>query len=146
IERNTIGLFFCWGVQYGVAENNRMVDNSGQGLSIGHRDHYNIIRNNEITGSGQTGVLFRPERGEGFTATGNLLEENRIYDNGPENGAAVDFQGVTAGNTLVRNEIRETRGPAERVGIRIGEECGDNTFTDNHIDGFAIPMEDKRQV
>ncbi|MGI6461453.1 MAG: right-handed parallel beta-helix repeat-containing protein [Candidatus Hydrogenedentales bacterium] len=146
IERNTIGLFFCWGVQYGVAENNRMVDNSGQGLSIGHRDHYNIIRNNEITGSGQTGVLFRPERGEGFTATGNLLEENRIYDNGPENGAAVDFQGVTAGNTLVRNEIRETRGSAERVGIRIGEECGDNTFTDNRIDGFAVPMEDKRHA
>jgi len=105
-----------------------------------------VVRHNEITGSGETGVLFRPERGEGFTATGNLLEENRIIDNGPENGAAVDFQGVTAGNTLVRNEILETRGPASRVGIRIGEECGENTLTDNRIEGFATPIEDNRKA
>lgn len=146
IERNKIGLFFCWGVQYGLAENNRILDNTGQGLSIGHRDHYNVIRNNEIAGSGETGVLFRPERGEGFTPTGNLLEENQIRDNGPDNGAAVDFQGITAGNTLAHNEVIETRGPASRVGIRIGEECGENTFTDNRIEGFATPMEDKRRA
>jgi hypothetical protein len=146
LERNNIGIFFCWGVHYGLAENNRMTNNRGQGLSIGHRDHHNVVRHNEITGSGETGVLFRPERGEGFTATGNLLEENRIIDNGPENGAAVDFQGVTAGNTLVRNEILETRGPASRVGIRIGEECGENTLTDNRIEGFATPIEDNRKA
>ncbi len=146
VERNKVGIFFCWGVQYGLAESNRMSDNRGQGLSIGHRDHYNIIRKNEITGSGETGVLFRPERGEGFTATGNVLEENRIVDNGPENGAAVDFQGVTAGNSLVRNEILETRGPASRIGIRIGEDCGENTFTDNRIQGFATELQDNRKA
>jgi len=146
VERNKIGIFFCWGVHYGLAENNKMLDNSGQGLSIGHRDHYNVIRKNEISGSGETGVLFRPERGEGFTASGNQLEENRLVNNGPEDGAAVDFQGVTAGNTLARNEILETRSPAARAGIRFGEECGENTLIDNRIEGFATAIQDNRKA
>jgi hypothetical protein len=144
LERNKVGIFFCWGVQYGLAENNRIADNGGQGLSIGHRDHYNVVRKNEIMGSGETGVLFRPERGEAFTPTGNLFEENRVVDNGPEDGAAVDFQGVTAGNTLARNEILETRGPASRIGIRIGAECGENNLSDNQIEGFSTDIQDNR--
>ncbi len=144
LENNAIGLFFCWGVKAGLAEGNRITDNTECGVSIGHRDDENVVRDNDILRNGKCGVLFRPERGEGFTARGNLVEKNRITDNGPEDGAAVDLQGVTAGNTLARNEIRETRGPARRAGIRIGPDAGENTLSDNIIEGFLNTVEDLR--
>ncbi|MBP8130773.1 MAG: right-handed parallel beta-helix repeat-containing protein [Candidatus Hydrogenedentes bacterium] len=145
IERNGTGLFFCWGVKYGLAEGNVICDNVDYGISIGHRDDENLVRDNDVLRNGKCGVLFRPERGIGYTASGNRVEENRIIDNGPEDGAAVDIQGVTSGNTLARNEIRETRGPASRAGIRIGAETGENTLQDNHIEGFAVAVQDLRR-
>ena len=143
LERNDIGIFFCWGVKYGLAENNLVLDNT-TGISIGHRDDENLVRGNEVRGSRNVGLLFRPERGEGFTATGNIIEENRLIDNGPEDGASVDIQGVTAGNLLARNIIRETRAPAQRIGIRIGQDAGENELRDNQIEGFAEALKDLR--
>jgi parallel beta-helix repeat protein len=145
LEKNSIGLFFCWGVKYGLAENNIIADNSDCGVSIGHRDDENIVRNNEILRSGKTGLLFRPERGEGYTAKGNRIENNRIIDSGPEDGVAVDIQGVTAGNVLVGNTINETRGPASRIGIRIGKEAGENRLENNEVTGFGSAMQDLRK-
>ncbi|MBM3290987.1 MAG: hypothetical protein FJY92_12625, partial [Candidatus Hydrogenedentes bacterium] len=78
LERNGIGIFFCWGVKYGLAEKNRIVDCRDYGISIGHRDNENLVRDNDVLRSGKAGVLFRPERGEGFTAQGNRIENNRI--------------------------------------------------------------------
>lgn len=142
LERNNIGLFFCWGVQYGWAEKNTLCDNRDCGISIGHRDHENIIRENEILNSGKTGILFRPERGEGFTASGNRLENNRIVDSGPEDGVAIDIQGVTSGNTIANNTLLETRAAARRIGMRLGPDTGKNTLANNRIEGFYIPIED----
>ena len=139
LERNNIGLFFCWGVQYGLAEKNIIRDNRECGISIGHRDNENIIRDNEISGSGRVGILFRPERGEGFTATGNVIENNRIMDSGGEDGIAIDIQGVTSGNTIAHNTLLETRGPAQRIGIRLGTDSGNNTLENNRIEGFDVP-------
>ena len=145
LERNSIGLFFCWGVKAGLAEGNVIADNSDQGVSIGHRDDENVVRGNEILRSGKTGLLFRPERGEGFTAKGNLVEGNKFVDNGPEDGAAIDIQGVTAGNTIAGNDILETRGAADRAAIRIGAEAGENTLRHNRSQGFAVELRDLRK-
>lgn len=141
LEDNDIGIFFCWGVRYGLAEKNRVLASRSTGISIGHRDHYNIIRDNEVLNSGQTGILFRPERGAGFTASGNRVEGNRVVDSGPESGVAIDVQGETRGNTLARNVLLETRGPASRIGIRLSETARENTLEDNRIEGFAAPVE-----
>ena len=78
LERCQIGLFFCWGVKYGLAEENTILDIKGQGISIGHRDTDNIVRKNVVRNSGQTGILFRPERGAGFCGHRNLIEQNVI--------------------------------------------------------------------
>lgn len=145
IERNNIGLFFCWGVKYGLAENNRIVENA-TGISIGHRDNENLVRNNEVLRSGAVGVLFRPERGEGFTATGNRIEANRIVDSGDESGIGVDIQGVTSANWIGKNTLEETRGPASRTGIRLGAECGEIELVDNTLKGFATPIQDLRKA
>lgn len=145
LEHNSIGLFFCWGVKAGLAESNRIADNTDYGVSIGHRDDENVVRDNDIQRSGKSGIVFRPERGEGFTARGNRFERNRLLDNGPEDGAAVDIQGVTAGNKIVRNELRETRGVAGRAGVRIGAEAGENLLAENTFEGFAVEVEDLRK-
>ncbi len=64
LERNDIGLFFCWGVKYGLAEKNRIEDNR-IGISIGHRDTDNLIADNDVLRSGKVGVLFRPRARQG---------------------------------------------------------------------------------
>lgn len=145
VSGSNIGIFFCWGVKYGLAESNAIAE-CNYGVSIGHHDDENIVLDNEIRNSHINGVIFRPERGEGFTAKGNRVEQNRIIDSGGDAGIAVDVQGVTAGNTLARNVIQETRGPAERVGIQLGEEAGAMELLDNTIEGFATPIRDLRKA
>ncbi len=144
LERNRIGIFFCWGVKYGLAEGNVCDGNSGQGISIGHRDTDNLIRNNDVKNSGQVGVLFRPERGQAFAPHRNRLENNRIIDSGAEQGIAVDVQGKTEGVTIQENDIRETRKPMQRTGVRIGKETREIKLIENRIAGFAKPIDDQR--
>lgn len=143
LSGSNIGIFFCWGVKYGLAESNR-ITGCNYGVSIGHHDDENLVVDNDIHGSHIHGVVFRPERGEGFTAQGNRVEGNRIVDSGGDAGVAVDIQGVTSNNTLARNTITETRGPAQRTGIQLGEAVGPMALVDNIIEGFATPVRDLR--
>ncbi|HVX12964.1 MAG TPA: right-handed parallel beta-helix repeat-containing protein [Pirellulales bacterium] len=141
LEGNDIGIFFCWGVKYGLAEKNVIRGNRRYGVSIGHRDTHNVICDNDIAESGETGVLFRPERGKEFAPHRNRLERNRIVDSGTEKGIGVDVQGQTEAITIARNEIRETRQPLARIGVRIGSETRDVTLADNRIEGFSRSIE-----
>ena len=136
LERCQIGIFFCWGVQYGLAEENKVVDILGQGISIGHRDTDNIVRKNIVRNSGQTGILFRPERGASFCGHRNLIEQNEIENSGPVDGIAIDVQGGTEQVTLRQNAIRETREAARRIGIRLGQETKEIKLLDNTFAGL----------
>jgi hypothetical protein len=144
LRHNDIGLFFCWGVKYGLAEKNRIEDNR-TGISIGHRDTDNLITDNDVLRSGKVGILFRPEHGKAFAAHRNRVVGNRVTDSGGEDGVAIDVQGETEGVVLARNELRETRGPAKRVGIRLGAKTGAMTLEGNTTDGFATPVSDLRK-
>lgn len=143
VERNTIGVFFCWGIKYGLAENNRITGNRSYGVSIGHCDTDNLIRLNTITGSGKVGVLFRDDsRGKDFWPNRNTLEKNQIVDSGDGDGVAVDVQGRTRDVTLDGNQIRETRKPMERIGVRIGKQARDVKLQQNKIEGFQRDVVD----
>jgi hypothetical protein len=144
LQRNSIGLFFCWGVTFAVAEDNTIEDSSQCGISIGHRDTDNLICGNTIRRSGQAGVFFRPERDKGFDPHRNRLEANRIENSGAENGVGVDVQGLTTGLRIDRNQIVETRNPAKRIGIRISADTRDIELSGNRIDGVAVPIADLR--
>ena len=72
----------------------------------------NLVRDNDVTGSKQVGVLFRPERGKEFTGNCNRIENNRLVNNGADDGFAVDVQGGTESVVFAGNEITETRSPA----------------------------------
>lgn len=145
LENNDIGLFFCWGVKYGLAEKNRIVGSGSYGISIGHRDTDNLVRDNDVVSSGKVGVLFRPERGKGYAPHRNRFENNRIHDSGGDAGIAVDIQGEVEAVTLTKNELRETRRPMARVGVRIGAQTGQVNLSDNRIEGFAVPVADLRK-
>jgi hypothetical protein len=144
LEENDIGIFFCWGVKYGLAEKNVIHGNRKYGVSIGHRDTNNLICDNEIVASGESGVLFRPERGKDFAPHRNRLERNRIVDSGADKGIGVDVQGQTEAVTIAGNDIRETRRPMDRVGLRIGSEVRDLELAENRIEGFAVAITDER--
>jgi hypothetical protein len=146
VEGNDIGIFFCWGVKFGLAEKNRIESCRSSGISIGHRDNNNLICDNDIVGSGKVGVLFRPERGKAFAPHRNRVENNRIIDSGPEDGVGIDVQGETDAIVLARNEIRETRLPMKRIGIRLGAQAGTIDMVENRIDGLAVPVADLRKA
>lgn len=145
LERNGIGIFWCWGVKYGLAEDNQIVGNRNYGVSIGHCDTDNVMRNNEIIDSGKVGILFRDEnRGKDFWPNRNTVEKNRIINSGPDEGIGIDIQGKVRDLRITGNEIRETRAPQKRIGIRVGSEAQRLTLESNRIEGFATAMIDQR--
>jgi nitrous oxidase accessory protein NosD len=142
---NNLGLFLCWGVKWALAEKNYIEGNRGFGVSIGHNDTDNLIRDNDIRQSGEGGVLFRQERDAAFQGNRNRIEKNRIHGLVGEKGVAIDIQGRTNSIQIEANDIRETQAPAQRIGIRIGEEAGQVTLVANRIEGFAEKVLDLRK-
>ncbi len=139
VEDNDIGIYFCWGVKYGLAEDNQVIGNR-VGVSIGHRDTDNLVTGNEILRSREVGVLFRSEQDASFAGHRNRIENNRIIDSGSTNGVAIDVEGATEAVVVSGNEIVETRQPAERIAVRLGAETKAIQVTGNQIKGFATPV------
>jgi hypothetical protein len=147
LERNSIGLFWCWGVRYGLAEKNRIEGNRDYGISVGHHDTDNLIRDNDVRGSGKVGILFRDEsRGKDSWPNRNRVESNRVTDSGGEDGFAIDVRGKTHDLRIAGNVLRETRGPARRTGLQIAREARAISIADNRFEGFAAEVVDLRDV
>ncbi|MSQ93814.1 MAG: hypothetical protein EXR98_04570 [Gemmataceae bacterium] len=144
LKHNDIGIFFCWGVKYGLAEKNH-IEGNRVGISIGHRDTDNLITLNEIRASKEVGILFRPERGKDFAGHRNRIVKNRLIDNGGANGSAIDIQGGTEAIQILDNEIAETREPAQRVAVRVGINTREITVKGNTIRGFAKETEEGKR-
>lgn len=142
---NDQGLFWCWGVRWGLAEKNVIEGSKRFGISIGHRDTDNLIRDNDVRDSGLVGILFRKEPEPAFQGNNNRLERNRVVGLTQEHGIGIDIQGQTKSVTIVDNEIRETQAPRQRVGIRIGPEARQITLNDNRIEGFSQMLVDLRR-
>ncbi len=146
LHRNQLGLFWCWGVRYGLAEGNKIHGNQSYGISIGHCDTDNVMRRNEILDSGKVGILFRNDsRGADFWANRNLIENNTIVNSGGEDGIAIDIQGNTKDVVIVGNSIRETRAPMNRTALRIAKVAGKVQLKDNKVEGFATEVIDQRE-
>jgi nitrous oxidase accessory protein NosD len=143
-EDNDIGIFFCWGVRFSVAEGNVLRNNRGSGISIGHRDNDNIVRDNEVVNSGKVGVLFRRESVAAFHARRTRVEGNRILDTGGEDGIGIDIRGETGPAEIVNNQVRERRAPGKRTGIRMEAGVRGIRLEGNTVEGFAVPVLDLR--
>jgi parallel beta-helix repeat protein len=132
---NGIGIFFCWGVKHGLAEGNEIKDNR-VGISIGHRDTDNLVTGNAISGSTQTGLLFRPERGASFAGHRNRIEGNTFVDNGPEGSAVIDIQGGTESILIKNNSFVDRREGKSRVAVKQGPETKDIVVQGNSTNGL----------
>ena len=147
LERNGIGIFWCWGVKYGHAEKNRIVGNRNYGISIGHNDTDNVMVDNDVIDSGKVGILFRDaSRGKDFWANRNRIENNRIYNIGANDGIAIDIQGQTKDLQILGNQLKESQKPMNRIGIRIGANASRIELANNSIKGFSKPIDDQRSV
>lgn len=145
LERNRQGIYWCWGVRHGLAEGNLIADNSLFGVSIGHRDTDNLMRANRILRSGRAGVRFRDSgRAHDASPHRTTLERNVIEDSGGPDGVAIEICGSPRDVRLLGNTITETRGPEQRVGIRIGAEAGAVELAGNTFRGLARDVEDLR--
>lgn len=144
VARSAEGIYFCWGAQHGLYEKN-VIEDCSYGITIGHRDSDNLIRDNDIRRSGQAGIHFRGGN-KAFAPHRNRIERNRIVDSGPEKGVAIEINGETESVTVIKNELRETRKPLSRIGILIGAETRDIRCIDNQIEGFATTISDLRKT
>jgi parallel beta helix pectate lyase-like protein len=140
VERSDQGIYFCWGAQHGLYEKN-LIEACGYGMTLGHSDSDNLIRDNEIRQSSKGGIYFRGGN-KAFAPHRNRFERNRIIDSGGEEGVAIDVNGETEAVEIVRNELREARGAMSRTGIRIGAETRDIRCEENRIEGFATAISD----
>ncbi len=145
VAGNQIGLFFCWGVKHGVAENNHLSDSGKYGISIGHRDTDNTIISNRIENSGEVGILFRQEPNRGRCPHRNLVKNNDIINSGSNGqGIGVNIKGETESIRLQQNQITEKRSQPKSVGIRIGPNTRDIVLSDNRFLGLTAEVEDLR--
>ena len=143
VRHSAEGIYFCWGAQHGLYEKN-VIEDCNYGMTFGHSDSDNLIRDNEIRRSGEAGVHFRGGS-QAFAPHRNRFERNRIIDSGSDKGVAIDINGQTESVTVSRNELRETRGARSRIGILIGAETRDIRCMDNQIEGFAVAISDLRK-
>jgi hypothetical protein len=121
---NSQGIFFCWGVTHGLAEDCDCSDNRDFGISIGHRDTDNHILNTRLEGNHRVGLLLRKSENDFRGAHRNLIENCHFLDNGfAEDGVAIDFQGV-AHDIEIRNCRLEDSGQGcQLIGIRLSSQA-----------------------
>lgn len=138
LENNYIGFYFCWGVRYGTVENNLILDSRRYGVRLGQKDTDNLVRGNEIRRSREVGVMFQKvDGGRAYSPDRNRILDNKIVDNGAENGIGIDVRGIANDITIAHNSVQETRRALKRIGIRIGPQTGKVQLVDNRVEGFA---------
>ena len=132
------GLFLCWRVRHGLFEGNELRNNGQFGISIGHKDSDNVLKNNIVIGNQRHGIFFRnePEYTGGHR---NLLENNKIYDNGASGeGSGIFIRGETYDINIFGNEIGDTRPAGEKTqqyGVWIESKADRVTIKGNKIEG-----------
>ena len=140
VQRCGEGVYFCWGAQHGLYEKN-VIEDCNYGMTLGHSDSDNLIRDNDIRRSGEAGIYFRGGN-KAFAPHRNHIEGNRIVDSGGEKGIAININGEVESVVVIRNELMETRDPLSRIGVLIGSDTSDVRCESNQIEGFAIPIKD----
>jgi len=106
ISNCNIGIFWCWGVCNGIAEDND-IDHCNVAISTGHRDNDNIIRGNRISDSTEFAIYFRPERSAAHTSNRVLIEGNSIECDADVTGISV---ARGAEDVIIRgNKIKATK-------------------------------------
>ena len=139
---NSQGIFFCWGVSDGVAENCECSDNLDFGISIGHRDTDNRITDCIVERNHKVGVLLRAPLNPFRGAHRNLIERTAIRDNGfAEDGVGVDIRGTTDDVAVRDCTIEDSGEGKQKVGIRISAEAKGTVNEGNRFKGLEANVQ-----
>jgi len=142
---NSLGIYFCWSVSDGLVESCTLLENRDYGISIGHRDTDNVIKDCTIERNGKVGILFRKEAGEFRAGHRNRIENCAIRDNGTkESGVGIDIQGTTRDITIQNTKLENTAGQRQGIGIRIAKEAERIMLQDNTFENCPVHIEDMR--
>ena len=142
---NSQGIFFCWSVSDGLAENCVLSQNSRYGISIGHRDTDNIIKGCTIERNGEVGILFRNEANEFRSGSRNRIENCIIRDNGTkEQGIGIDIQGKIRDITVHDTRFENTAGKNQNISIRIGRDAERIMLEGNTFENCPVQIKDLR--
>ena len=133
------GFFFCWRVRGGVADGNWLEGNGGYGMSIGHKDSDNFVRNNTIVGNKRGGVFWRRET-EPMAAHRITFENNTVRDN---EGWGLFVDGATSGTIIRNNVIEDTGSGRQKTGLRLGKLSTEVVLESNTIKA-QTPLVDDR--
>ena len=134
---NSQGIFFCWGVSDGLAENCDLSDNLDYGVTIGHRDTDNRLHNCTIERNHKVGLLFRQPLSEFRGAHRNLVEGCIIRDNGfAAEGIGVQFLGATHDIILSDNRIEDSGTGKQKTGIQVSSESQGTVLEGNTFAGL----------
>jgi hypothetical protein len=147
---NDLGIFFCWGVTHGLAENCVLSGNARYGISIGHRDTDNLITGCKIENNGEVGIYFREPGGINNFRAGNrnIIEDCDINNNGNnKTGIGIDIGWEIEDISIKRNRIGNTNGQnQQQTGIRICENAKRITLEENTFSDSPVEIEDLRPV
>ena len=142
---NSLGIFFCWSVSDGLVEKCTLLENRNYGISIGHRDTDNVIKDSTIERNGEVGILFRKEAGEFRAGHRNRIENCTIRDNGAkESGIGIDIRGKTQDIIIHDTRLENTEKGNQKIGIRIGNEAERITLNDNTFENCPVQVKDER--
>ncbi len=143
---NDQGIFFCWGVTYGLAENCILTNNNKYGISIGHRDTDNIIRGCKIENNGEVGILFRDGDNGFFAANRNTIENCEIKDNGrKKSGVGIDIRWEAEDISIKKCRIGNTNTEnKQKTAIRISKGSKRVTLEENTFINSPVEIEDNR--
>lgn len=135
LENGLDGIFLCWRVQNSVVENCKSTGNGMSGLSIGHKDTHNLIRQNEFSDNRYYGIFCRNEL-EPMSPSYNRFDGNVLKDNGSESMGYVGIRirGYTHHVELLGNRIEFTKVPADRtIGICLEEHTSEIRMDNNEF-------------
>ena len=144
-QGNSLGIFFCWSVSDGLVENCILSENRRYGISIGHRDTDNVIRECTIERNSEVGILFRKEANEFRCGNRNRIENCIIRDNGTKKpGIGIDIQGKTQDITIRNTRLENTAGKNQKIGIRISDEAERIILQGNAFENCPVHIKDLR--
>ena len=145
---NDLGIFFCWGVSDGLAENCTLSGNRRYGISIGHRDTDNLITGCRIENNGEAGIYFREPGGIDKFRAGNrnTIVDCDINNNGEnKRGIGIDIGWEITDISIRGNRIGNTDGQGrQQTGIRISKEAKRITLEENTFTDSPVKVEDHR--
>ncbi len=143
---NSQGIFFCWGVSDGLAEDCVCSENLDYGISIGHRDTDNRIVGCAVERNHKVGILFREGKSGFRDPHRNVIEETVIRDNGFEaEGVGVDIRGETRDVEIRNSRIEDSGEGRQKVGVRIGAKANGTKLEGNLFNGLETDVADLKE-